>query len=68
MHRLADQMDGLLLIVPGMGPSETRALPARRVLWKRPVDITGVPPEEVASFEDMAVVQTQGTLKRGSGT
>ncbi len=59
VHRLADRMDGLCLIVPSMGPAGTRDLPARRVLHAEPIDFGDTSAEDVASFKETAVVQTQ---------
>lgn len=63
VHRLGDRMDGLFLLVPSMGPEETRDLPPHHVLHKEPVNFDGVPDKNVAGFKDMAVVQTQEHLE-----
>ena len=59
VHRLADRMDGLCLIVPSMGPAAMRELPTGRVLHAEPIDFGDTPAEDAASFESLAVVQTQ---------
>jgi pimeloyl-ACP methyl ester carboxylesterase len=59
VHRLANRMDGLCLIVPSMGPAETRELPPGRALHAEPIDFGDTSAEDVASFRGMAVVQTQ---------
>jgi len=62
-HRLADRMDGLLLLVPSMGPEETRDLPSHHVIHREPISFEDVASENVAGFRNMAVVQTQEHLE-----
>ena len=52
-------MDGLLLLVPSMGPEETRDLPSHCVLHQEPIDFEGVPEQNISGFKNLAVVQTQ---------
>ena len=59
VHRLADRMDGLLLLVPSMGPEETRDLPSHCVLHREPIDFEGVADQNISGFKNLAVVQTQ---------
>jgi pimeloyl-ACP methyl ester carboxylesterase len=63
VHRLADRMDGLLLLVPSMGPEETRDLPSHYVLHREPINFEEVAEENVTGFKNMAVVQTQEHLE-----
>ena len=63
VHRLADRMDGLLLLVPSMGPEETRDLPSHHVIHREPISFEDVASENVAGFKNMAVVQTQEHLE-----
>ena len=63
VHRLADRMDGLLLLVPSMGPEETRDLPSHHVLHREPINFEDVAEENVTGFKNMAVVQTQEHLE-----
>jgi pimeloyl-ACP methyl ester carboxylesterase len=63
VHRLADRMDGLLLLVPSMGPQETRDLPPHSVLHREPINFEGVADDNVTGFTNMAVVQTQEHLE-----
>ena len=59
VHRLTDRMDGLLLLVPSMGPEETRDLPSHCVLRRESIDFEGVADQNIAGFQNLAVVQTQ---------
>ncbi|MGD0550489.1 MAG: alpha/beta hydrolase [Candidatus Bathyarchaeia archaeon] len=63
VHRLADRMDGLLLLVPSMGPEETRDLPSHCVLHREPIDFEGVADQNISGFKNLAVVQTQEHLE-----
>jgi pimeloyl-ACP methyl ester carboxylesterase len=63
VYRLADRVDGLFLIVPSMGPEETRDLPTHCVLHEEPTNFDIVAEENVAGFKNMAVVQTQEHLE-----
>jgi pimeloyl-ACP methyl ester carboxylesterase len=63
VHRLADRIDGLFLLVPSMGPQETRDLPPHSVLHREPINFEGVAEDNVTGFTDMAVVQTQEHLE-----
>jgi len=63
VHRLADRMDGLFLLVPSMGPEETRDLPPHCVLHMEPTGFDGVDEENITGFRNMAVVQTQQHLE-----
>jgi pimeloyl-ACP methyl ester carboxylesterase len=68
VQRLADRIDGLLLLVPSMGPEETRALPSHHVIHEEPISFENVASENVIGFKNIAVVQTQEHLeawKRG---
>jgi len=63
VNHLADKIDGLLLIVPSMGPEWTRDLPPFRLLHQETIDYEGVDQENITGFKNMAVVQTQETLE-----
>ena len=63
VHRLANKIDGLFLIVPSMGPEQTRDLPPFRLLHQEAIDYEGVDEQNVTGFKNMAVVQTQETLE-----
>jgi pimeloyl-ACP methyl ester carboxylesterase len=63
VHRLADRMDGLLLLVPSMGPEETRDLPSHQVLLRKPINFEDVADENITGFKNLAVVQTQEHLE-----
>jgi pimeloyl-ACP methyl ester carboxylesterase len=63
VHRLADRMDGLLLLVPSMGPEETRDLPSHQVLLREPINFEDMTDENVTGFKNLAVVQTQEHLE-----
>ena len=63
VHRLADRMDGLLLLVPSMGPEETRDLPSHQVLHQEPINFEDVADENVTGFKNLAVAQTQEHLE-----
>jgi len=63
VHRLASRIDGLLLLVPSMGPEETRDLPSHHVIHREPISFEGVASENISGFKTMAVVQTQEHLE-----
>jgi len=63
VYRLASRIDGLFLLVPSMGPEDTRDLPPHSVLHEEPVNYDGVADENAAGFRSMAVVQTQEHLE-----
>jgi pimeloyl-ACP methyl ester carboxylesterase len=63
VHRLADRLDGLLLLVPSMGPEETRDLPSPHVLCREAIDFGDLAEENVTEFKNLAVVQTQEHLE-----
>ena len=67
VHRLADRMDGLFLLVPSMGPEDARDLPPHSVLHREPTNFEGVAEENVTGFKNMAVVQTQEQLEVWKG-
>ena len=62
VHRLGERLDGLLLVVPSMGPKETRRLAPWRLIHQESFDAKGVPAETLEGFRTMAVVQTQQVL------
>jgi pimeloyl-ACP methyl ester carboxylesterase len=63
---LGDQVRGLALVCPiGVNVEHaTRNVPPRQVLRPSPELLAGLDPEEVADFAEIAVVQTQETLRR----
>ena len=63
VHRLGDSIDGLFLLVPSMGPEQTRDLPPRSILHSERIDFDGVPDANIAGFKNIAVVQTQEHLE-----
>jgi pimeloyl-ACP methyl ester carboxylesterase len=63
VQRLGDRIDGVLLIVPSMGPKGKRDLPLRRVLRQDSIDFSGVSAEDEASFREIAVMQRQDVLE-----
>jgi pimeloyl-ACP methyl ester carboxylesterase len=63
VHRLYERIDGLLFVVPSMGPKGKRDLPPRRVLRQDKLDFTGVSAADEASFREIAVMQTQNELE-----
>ena len=63
VHRLGDRMDGLLLLVPSMGPEETRGLPPHGVIHQEPISYEDMTSENIAGFKNIAVVQTQEHLE-----
>ncbi len=63
VHRFGDRMDGLLLLVPSMGPQETRDLPPHTLLRRETISFEGVAEDNVAEFKGLAVVQTQEHLE-----
>lgn len=63
VHRLGERLDGMLLVVPSMGPKAKRDLPRRQVLRREEIDFDGVSAEDVASFREIAVMQTQDLLE-----
>lgn len=63
VQRLGVRMDGLLLIVPSMGPKGKRDLPAQRVLARGKLDFAGLSAGDEASFGEIAVIQTQDKLE-----
>jgi pimeloyl-ACP methyl ester carboxylesterase len=62
VHRLGDRIDGLLLIVPSMGPRGKRELPGQRIVQQGALDFTGLSAADAASFKEIAVIQTQDKL------
>lgn len=63
VYRLADRVDGLFLIVPSMGPEETRDLPPHSVVHMEPINFDGVADENIVGFKNIAVVRTQEHLE-----
>jgi len=63
---LGDQVRGLALVCPiGVNVEHaTRNVPPRQVLRPSPELLAGLDPEEAADFAEIAVVQTQETLRR----
>jgi pimeloyl-ACP methyl ester carboxylesterase len=63
VQRLGERLDGLLLIVPSMGPKGKRDLPAQRVLFCEKIDFASLAAEDEASFREIAVMQRQDVLE-----
>ena len=63
VQRLGERMDGVLLVVPSMGPKAKRDLPAQRVLCRDGLDFTGLSVADEGSFGEIAVIQTQDKLE-----
>ena len=68
VHRLGERLDGVLFVVPSMGPKEARRLAPWRLIHEEPLDTTGVSPEDLAGFREMAVAQTQRLLDAWKNT
>jgi pimeloyl-ACP methyl ester carboxylesterase len=63
VQRLGERLDGLLLIVPSMGPKGKRDLPAQRVLARGKLEFASLSAAAEASFGEIAVIQTQDKLE-----
>ena len=61
-QRLGERLDGVLLVVPSMGPKAKRDLPAQRIVRRGDLDFTGLSTADEDSFREIAVVQTQDKL------
>lgn len=62
VQRLGERLEGILLVVPSMGPKARRDLPAQRVLRRDELDFTGLSPADEESFREIAVIQAQDKL------
>lgn len=63
VQRLGERMDGVLLVVPSMGPKAKRNLPRQRILRQDTLDFADIAAEDAALFRKIAVQQTQGHLE-----
>ena len=62
IHRKADLVDGLCLLVPWLSEQDGSILPAPVTFVKDPTIMSQLPPEEVEKFEGLTVVQNQEIL------
>ena len=62
VRRLGERLDGVLLVVPSMGPRAKRDLPSQRVLLREELDFTGLSAADEDSFREIAVIQAQEKL------
>jgi pimeloyl-ACP methyl ester carboxylesterase len=62
IHRLADQIDGVMFLVPGMASIDKKNLPLPVVMYEEQLDFNGLDQDQVDAFRGMAVVQTQAHL------
>lgn len=62
IHRLADQMDGVMFLVPAMPSIDKKSLPLPVVMYEEQLDFNELDQDQANAFRGMAVVQTQAHL------